>query len=120
MSDAQTLAHLYLDAWNERDEGRRRDLVSRTYTEEARYLDPLMEGCGHGGITAMIGAAQTQFPGHRFRLASGVDTHHDHARFSWELAPDGGQVAARGTDVGRIVGGRFASVVGFLDGMPTP
>ncbi|WP_019585920.1 nuclear transport factor 2 family protein [Deinococcus apachensis] len=115
MNTPDELARLYLAAWNEPDEERRRELVARTYTEEGTYLDPLMQGGGHREITAMIGAARAQFPGHHFRLASAVDAHHDLARFSWELAPEGGEAVARGTDVVRIVEGRFGSVFGFLD-----
>lgn len=118
MNTADELARLYLAAWNEPDEARRLDLVARTYTEGGTYVDPLMQGRGHPEITAMIGAAQAQFPGHRFRLASAVDAHHDLARFSWELAPEGGEAVARGTDVARIVEGRFSGVVGFLDQVP--
>ncbi|GMA13730.1 nuclear transport factor 2 family protein [Deinococcus metallilatus] len=119
MSNAGELVDLYLAAWNEPDEDRRREIVARTYTEEATYVDPLMQGAGHSGITAMIGAAQAQFPGLRFRLASEVEAHHDHTRFSWELAPADGAAVARGTDVGQIIGGRFGTVVGFLDQIPT-
>ena len=33
----------------------------------------------------MIGAAQAQFPGHRFELAFGPDAHNDVVRFAWSL-----------------------------------
>ena len=43
----------------------------------------------------MIGAAQAQFPGHRFELAFGPDAHNDVVRFAWTLVGAGGPVAER-------------------------
>jgi len=63
----------------------------------------------------MIGAAQQQFPGHRFTLATGPDAH-DRVRFTWSLAADGGQPIARGVDFAPVGDdGRLRSVTGFLE-----
>ena len=105
----------YLAAWNEADPERRRALVGATWTEDGTYLDPLMAGAGVDEITAMIGAAQAQFPGHRFSLAAGPDTHNDVVRFSWTLSGPGGAVAS-GQDFGVLASdGRLRSVTGFLE-----
>ena len=61
----------YIASWNEGDAERRRELVGATFADDARYLDPLMSGSGIEGIADMIGAAQAQFPGHRFELDFG-------------------------------------------------
>ena len=111
-----TVVETYLAAWNEPDPERRRALVGSAWTEDGTYLDPLMSGSGTEGIAEMIGAAQTQFPGHRFVLAAGPDAHNDVARFSWTLNGADGPVA-RGTDFAEVgVDGRLRSVTGFLDG----
>ena len=105
----------YLAAWNESDPDRRRALVSDTWTDDGTYLDPLMSGAGVEQITAMIGAAQAQFPGHRFSLSAGPDTHNDVVRFSWALAADGDPVA-HGQDFASVgPDGRFRTVTGFLE-----
>ncbi len=105
----------YLAAWNETDAERRRALVAATWTEDGSYLDPLMAGAGAEQITAMIGAAQAQFPGHRFELAAGPDAHNDVVRFTWSLVGADGPVAA-GQDFATVAeDGRFASVTGFLE-----
>src|SRR3954466_14506656 len=84
----------YIAAWNEADPQRRRALVAETWTEDGSYLDPLMQGEGVDGIAGMIGAAQAQFPGHRFELSFGPDAHHDVVRFAWRLVNgEGGAVA---------------------------
>jgi hypothetical protein len=110
-----TVVETYIASWNEGDAARRRELVATAFTDDARYVDPLMAGEGTDGITAMIGAAQAQFPGHRFVLAAGPDAHNDVVRFSWTLAGDAGPVAS-GQDFGVVAAdGRFSAVTGFLE-----
>ena len=105
----------YLAAWNETDAERRRSLVAATWTEDGSYLDPMMAGAGTEQIAAMIGAAQAQFPGHRFELAVGPDAHNDVVRFTWDLTAGNGPVA-RGTDFATVAeDGRLRSVTGFLE-----
>jgi hypothetical protein len=116
MTDAQTLVDGYLAMWNERDPDRRRALVAQTLTDDATYVDPLMEGQGIDQISAMIGAAQDQYPGHSFALHSGPDSHHDRIRFSWTLGPNGGDAIAVGIDFATVSDdGRMRSVTGFLE-----
>jgi hypothetical protein len=117
MWDVNEIVDSYLATWNESDPEQRRALVARTFSDDASYLDPLMSGDGAHGIDAMIGAAQQQFPGHRFTLAAGPDAHHDRVRFSWTLAVDGGEPIARGVDFAVLAhDGRLKSVTGFLEG----
>jgi hypothetical protein len=116
MTDAQAVVDSYIAMWNERDPARRRELVARTVTETATYIDPLMEGDGVEQITAMIGAAQDQYPGHTFALRADPDAHHDRIRFSWTLSPDGGEPIAVGTDFATVAAdGRMAAITGFLE-----
>jgi isopentenyl diphosphate isomerase/L-lactate dehydrogenase-like FMN-dependent dehydrogenase len=118
MNNLAALIDGYFAMWNETDVDRRRDLIARTWTEDAAYVDPLMEGAGQAGIDAMVAGVQAQFPGHRFRRTSEIDTHHDCVRFAWELAPEGGAALVRGVDFGVVVGERLRSITGFLDQVP--
>jgi hypothetical protein len=119
MTDTTALVDDYLAAWNEPDPERRRALVSRTYSDDATYVDPLMDGRGHHGIDAMIAGAQAAYPGHRFELAGAPDAHHDAVRFSWHLVPDGGAPVALGIDFATVGSdGRLRSVTGFLESLP--
>ncbi len=88
MSDFTTLAERYIAAWNETDPGTRRELIARTWAEDGSYLDPLMSGEGHDGINAMIGAAQTQFPGYRFRRTGELDAHNNVVGFGTQKSFD--------------------------------
>ena len=121
MTDISTTIDDYIAAWNEGDESRRRELVSRTFADDATYVDPLVSSEGTDGIATMIGAVQQQFPGFRFRLAGPVDGHHNQARFGWELGPDGAPAPIVGFDVAvSDDSGRIQTVLGFLDKVPAP
>jgi len=116
MPDPTDIVRTYIEMWNEIDPQRRRELVSATVTDDARYLDPLMSGNGPDEISQMIAGAQQQFPGHCFALVSGPDVHHDRVRFTWSLAPADGNPVAVGIDFARMAGdGRMCDITGFLE-----
>jgi SnoaL-like domain len=116
MTDVPTLIDGYIAMWNEPDPERRRALVAEVVTDDATYVDPLVEGEGQDGIDALIAGAQAQYPGHRFVLDGAPEAHHDRVRFTWHLVPDGGDPIAVGRDIGVIAGdGRLRDVVGFLE-----
>ena len=119
MQDFTGLVDRYIAMWNERDAGRRRDLIGAIWTHDATYIDPLMRGDGHGGINAMVEGVQARFPKHRFARTSAVDVHNDRMRFAWELAPEGGAAIVRGVDFGVVSDNRFNQITGFIDQMPT-
>jgi hypothetical protein len=119
MSKLTDLIDRYIAIWNETDADRRRDLIARTWTETASYLDPVIAGEGQTGIAAMTQGVQERFPRHQFRRTSEVDAHHDCLRFSWELAPEGGPAVVHGTDFGMVAAdGRLQSIIGFFDSAP--
>ena len=121
MSDFTELAEQYINAWNENDASARRALIDEIWSEDGRYTDPLADVTGRDQIDAVIAAAQAQFAGMTFRLAGAVDAHHDQARFTWELGPDGADAVVIGFDVAhRDADGRLALVLGFLDRVEAP
>ena len=120
MENLADLIDRYIAMWNETDAERRRALIARTWTEEANYLDPVLQGDGPTGIDAMVRGVHQRFPEHRFRRTSEVDTHHDCVRFSWELGPQGGSPVVSGTDFGVVAAdGRLRTVTGFFDQIAT-
>ena len=70
---------------------------------------PLDPATGHAELATLFGVVQSHYPGHTFRRVTGVDQHHEFARYGWELVGSDGAVAFGGTDVvefgadGRIV-----------------
>lgn len=119
MSATQETIERYIRAWNATDPQQRRALVAETWTEDARYTDPLADAEGHAAIDATIAAVQGMFPGHRFSLAGPVDAHHDIVRFRWHLtAADAHDPLVIGFDVAELEHGRIRRVHGFLDKVP--
>lgn len=117
MNDATTLADRYLAAWSEPNADARLALVVQACTEDATYLDPLVSGEGHQGISDMIGAVHAQFPGIRFRRTGNLQEHHGRVRFTWEVAM-GDDDVLKGTDIAIVENGRFRDVLGFIDQAP--
>jgi hypothetical protein len=114
------LAERYIAIWNETDPAKRRASIDDLWAPDARYVDPLAVAEGRDAIDATIAAVQGQFPGMTFRLAGPVDGHHNQARFTWELGPDGVEAPIVGFDVATTDGdGRISQVLGFLDRVPT-
>jgi hypothetical protein len=126
MKEANDLAQLYIATWNERDAGKRLELVAKTYTESGLYIDPVRSGKGHEEISAMIATVQQQFSAYVICLKGEPDAHNDRLRFQWQgtFQRDTGGVKEApahfvGTDFGIIAGdGRFASITGFVDVRP--
>lgn len=42
----------YLACWNETDSTTRRDLITKTWADDANYIDPLVDARGHDAIDA--------------------------------------------------------------------
>ena len=92
MTDVNTIARNYVDLWNERAPGRRREMLAANWTADARYVDPLMSGDGHDGVDALISGVQQRFPDFKFKLIGEPNGFGDHVRFScrWRRQPDQG------------------------------
>ena len=118
MTDPTTIASRYIDLWNERTPGRRREMLSRDWTADASYVDPLMRGDGHDGVDALIAGVQQRFPEFKFRLIGEPNGYGEHLRFSWGLGPDGVDSPIKGTDFAVLKDGRIKSITGFLDQVP--
>ncbi|HUR03777.1 MAG TPA: nuclear transport factor 2 family protein [Nonomuraea sp.] len=109
----------YLAIWNETDPVARRAEIDAVWAKDGVYTDPIAVADGRDAIDATIAAVQQQFAGLTFTLAGTVDAHHDVARFTWELGPEGGEALVVGFDVAVLTeDGRIAKVHGFLDKVP--
>ena len=119
MADLNELIEQYLATWNDKDPASRRTRLEEVWASDGSYVDPLVAANGIDEIDATIAAVQAQFPDLAFRLAGTVDSHHHVARFTWELAADGGEALVVGFDVAVLTqDGRLGQVHGFLDKVP--
>lgn len=119
-SDPTTAADAYIATWNETDAARRQAAIARVWAEGGSYRDPLMKSDGHAGIDAMVAGVQARFAGLMMKRTSKVDSHNGSLRFGWSLGPAAGPAVVEGVDFGTLAtDGRLASIVGFIDKMPT-
>jgi SnoaL-like domain len=119
MENLTELIDRYIAMWNETDANQRQALIAQTWTDDARYVDLVLQAEGQAGIDAMICGVHERFPGHRFRRTGDPDAHHDRVRFTWELAADSGPAVVKGVDFAVVAGQRLQSVTGFFDHVAT-
>ena len=111
---ASEIVNVYVAAWNEPDEGKRRQLLERAWTDEGTYTDPQSSAAGRDALVALIGAFRQRFQGARTELRSTVDEHHGLLRFAWSIVGPGGPVM-EGMDFGELAeDGRLRRIVGFF------
>lgn len=119
MNEIATSIDSYLAAYCEPDKGSRAEVVRRVWVQDGRLIDPPLAAQGHEQIIGQADQLLSQFPGHRFRRSSGVDTHHGWSRYGWQLCDATGHVALEGCDFSRVDdSGRLEQVVGFFGPLP--
>jgi hypothetical protein len=118
MTDPTQIVDRYLEAFNETDPARRRELVEALFTEESTYTDPQVELRGPAELDGFIAQTQGQFPGFTFTLGGPIDAHHEQLRFQWHAGPVEAPDQFIGFDVIVTDDGRIRNVYGFMDAAP--
>ncbi|RYG69870.1 nuclear transport factor 2 family protein [bacterium] len=103
MKNPNEIAEAYLAAWNEKNEQQRLAVIEKQWAASGTYLDPMMQGEGHQGLTTTIGTAQAQFPADlKFQQVGEAQAVGNYVRFSWHLSASGitdeSNAIAGGTD----------------------
>lgn len=83
----ESFTHL-LAAWNERDTKRIREHLDKAVTKDVEFVDPNYEIEGIGAFARMIKEFRVRYPEATCVRTSGVDLHHDRARYSWSVIID--------------------------------
>lgn len=119
MRDLATLIDAHLMAYADADSSRRAAAVQRIWAVDGQLIDPPLAATGHDAICQQTDFLLARFPGHHFVRTSGVDEHHGHARYAWQLcSPDGG-VRLEGVDFAQVdADGQLSRVTGFFGPMP--
>jgi hypothetical protein len=116
--DLQAVVTQYLEAFNENDTDRRRELLETLYAPDCTYTDPHVDLQGAEQIDEFIAQTQERFPGFTFTLGGAIDAHHNQARFQWHAGPSDAPHAYVGFDVIVTDEGRIRNVYGFMDAAP--
>jgi hypothetical protein len=120
MTDLANTVDTYLEGWNETQPARRAELIHQVWAPDGRLIDPPLDATGQTEISEMAASLHAQFPEHYFRRSSGIDEHHGHFRFAWELVSPDGAVAMTGLDVGELApDGSIARITGFFGDLPS-
>src|SRR5207249_6481678 len=63
MANTNEIVHAYMAAWNEQDEGKRRQLLEKAWADNGRYTDPMADAAGREALAALISQFHKQMPG---------------------------------------------------------
>ncbi|WP_051966068.1 hypothetical protein [Kitasatospora mediocidica] len=102
MSQLNDLLNRYVAVWNEPDAAVRRNGVAQLWVPDGIHYTQTRKFRGTDALHARVTEAYEQFvagSGLRFRSGENLVTHHDVAKFNWEMVPaSGGNVLAVGFD----------------------
>ena len=117
--DVNEAVSTYGDAWNEPDEQKRRELLEKSWADDAIYQDPMGRAEGREALVAHIAGFQQMMAGNTIESTSAVDTYGNVFRFSWLMRDAQGAVAMEGIDFGTLApDGRLQSITGFFGPFP--
>jgi hypothetical protein len=103
-----------LEVFNERDAGRRRAAIARTYAPDVTFSDPVETVTGHAAIDAKAQGLLDGAPGFVFTPAGSVQVSRDLGYLAWNFGPEGLPPAVRGVDIALVEDGRIARLYTLL------
>lgn len=116
---AEQVILAYAGIWSESDPSTQAALIARSLTEGARILGPGYEFTGHAAILAEVQRFNREQPGHRAVLTSGVDAHHNTARFAVAMVNPDGSIPHEGEDIVHFASdGRIELVLTYWGPLP--
>lgn len=108
-----------LTAWNEHDPARLRELVEACLTADVAFTDPHYKIVGIDAFIDQVNEFRAREPGARLVPTSGVDLHHDRARYSWSVVrPDGSRFDGFDAVQLDLAKGRISRIDGFFGPLP--
>ncbi len=107
-----------LAAWNERDVCKIRVHIDKSLAENVVFADPTNFIHGTDAFEEMIKRFREKYPEAVCIRTSGMDSHNNRFRYSWEIH-DGERVFIKGVDFVRLdKDGLVQSVDGFFGDLP--
>jgi hypothetical protein len=108
-----------LAAWNEYDPEKLRALVEASLTEDVAFTDPDYKIIGIDAFINQINEVRAREGGGKLIATSGVDMHHDRARYSWALVrPDGTRLEGFDAVQLDLEQGKISRIDGFFGALP--
>jgi hypothetical protein len=97
-----------LGVFNERDAGRRRAAIARTYAPDVVFSDPESTVTGTDALDAKAQGLLEGAPGFEFAPDGPVRVAADLGHLAWGFGPPGQPPVIRGVDVALVADGRIA------------
>jgi hypothetical protein len=108
-----------LAAWNEHDPVKMRKLLEAALTEDVAFTDPKYQIVGIDAFIDQVNEFRAEEGRAKLTPTSGVDMHHDRARYSWAVVrPDGTRF--EGFDAVQVDRnqGKISRIDGFFGPLP--
>ena len=108
-----------LAAWNEHDPSKLRQLVEASLTEDVAFTDPHYQIVGIDAFIEQVSEVRAREVQAKLMPTSGVDMHHDRARYSWVLLrPDGTRLDGFDAVELDLHQGKIRRIDGFFGPLP--
>jgi hypothetical protein len=117
LSNCQEIVTTYLAAWNAVSQTDREELLAKSFSPTATYLDPHVTNplTGIEQMSELIAQFRTRFR-HKIEPTSIIDVHHNVFRVSWQLRDESDAVISTGLFCGEIDRtSRISKLIGFVD-----
>jgi hypothetical protein len=118
-ADLTKTIETYCAAWTEPDADKRAALLAGSVSSDVLYVDPTASVSGVAALGDHIAGVIASLPGARLEVTSGVDRHHQFARFGWRMIRGDGSPLADSVDFVEIDDdGQLCRITGFFGALP--
>lgn len=110
-----------LAAWNEHDDAKFRALVEAALTSDIEFTDPHYQIVGIEAFIRQVHEFRAREGRARLVPTSGIDLHHDRARYSWAVVrEDGSRFEGFDAVAFDLDQGKVRRIDGFFGPLPAP
>lgn len=119
MSANTQCIEVMLSAWNTRDESVLEQVVMEALSPDVEFCDPHYDIRGRAAFMDMVKAFWAKHGDCKITRASGIDTHHDRARYAWAINwPDGRRFEGFDAVALELPSGKVRRIDGFFGPLP--
>jgi hypothetical protein len=113
--DAKFITGKHLELWNERDPGRRHEIMRAIYAPDIEMVDRHFIAAGHEQVESFISGLHAKNSDRRFTHTKPIDFHHHIIRLYWEEGLAVKPNAVTGMDLFVIENGKVQKLYVFVD-----
>jgi hypothetical protein len=108
------------DAWRAPDTEERAEILAEVCVDDVDFSNPMVRTIGVRAMAEAITRISIQYPDYLPDRISGIDIHHDTARYDWAMRDRAGQAVLQGVEVVRFTpAGRLIALTSFFGEPPS-